>query len=94
MRKKFALAGAMALAAAGVGVFGFAPTSSAQTIGACTNPRVCGFINASGFSILGFANGTYGFIGPTFTPLPTTFAAPTLGQWTLGSLPVAPRRAH
>ncbi len=112
MKKKFALAGAMAFAAAGVGVFGFAPASSAQTIGGCANPDVCGFINASGFSILGFANGSFGFIrtsspfigagtnnqplqtfntaaAPTAAPSAQRTAAPSLGQWSMGSLPVA-----
>lgn len=100
---KKAFAALAVVATAGLGFIGFAPKSSAQTIGGCANPDVCGFINASGFSILGFANGSFGFISqqPPFIGAGTapvnsfsTAAAPAptrtsrLGQWGLGTLPV------
>ncbi|MEY2398577.1 MAG: hypothetical protein QOJ00_1751 [Actinomycetota bacterium] len=103
---KKAFAALAVIAAAGLGFVGFAPQSSAQTIGGCANPDVCGFINASGFSIIGFANGTFGFIttqppffgagtGPTITPTAAPAATRTsrLGQWGLGSLPVVPSQS-
>ncbi|HVE94871.1 MAG TPA: hypothetical protein VNB24_08135 [Acidimicrobiales bacterium] len=91
------------MATLAIGVVGFAPTSSAQTLGGCAEPDVCGFINASGFSAIGFANGTFGFIGPnspffgggTFSNnnVQSTVAPPApntnLGQWTFGSMPLS-----
>jgi hypothetical protein len=107
---KKAFAAVAVLATVGLGFIGFAPKSSAQTtnpgptIGGCATPDVCGFINASGFSIIGFANGTFGAIGPQppffgagVAPAnaASTASAPTnrLGTWGLGSLPVAPTQS-
>jgi len=93
MKKKYALAGALALATSGLGVLGFAPQSSAQhttTIGGCADPEVCGFINASGFFILGFAGDTFGFIGPGFG----TSTTPVLTQpFSTAGAPTAPSPA-